>query len=318
MIVMVGVGGVTRLTNSGLSMVEWEPIAGIIPPLSENDWESEFDNYKSYPEYQKINYNMSIEDFKKIYFWEYTHRILGRIIGIYFLLPFLVLFFRKQLTKKQFYQNLVLILFVAMQGLFGWYMVRSGLVSDPYVSHFRLMIHFLAAMILIGYCYYLYLRVKRDQSIIVNISKMHLNMFSVLLLFQIVYGTFVAGLNAGFAYNTFPLMAGSAFPYHIFSNNSFIENLFLSPYPIQYIHRTLGTLLFLYSLYILFLQFKNREDVSFNSIELQFCSLVVIQFFLGVSTLVWSVPLITALLHQLNTCLIVIKCIELHFYSYNN
>ena len=318
MIVMVGVGGITRLTNSGLSMVEWEPVSGIIPPLSSDEWESEFNNYKSYPEYQKINYNISIEDFKKIYFWEYTHRIFGRIIGLYFSLPFLVLFFRRKLSTKQFSQNLILILFVAMQGIIGWYMVRSGLVSEPYVSHFRLMIHFLAAMILIGYCYYLYLGLKVTQSITVSISRRHLNIFSFLLFLQIVYGTFVAGLNAGFAYNTFPLMAGSVFPYHIFSSNSFVENLFFSPYPIQYIHRILGTLLLLYSLYIFFLEFKKGKNTSLKSVELQLCSLVIVQFFLGVTTLIWSVPLFTALLHQLNTCLIVIKCIELHFYSYNN
>ena len=202
-----------------------------------------------------------------------------------------------------------------MQGILGWYMVKSGLVNSPHISHFRLMLHFITALFLLSYCYFLYLRVRVEYVYTVNITLTRLRIFSIILLLQIIYGTFVAGLNAGYAYNTYPLMNGSLFPNELFMNNSLLENFLLAPYSIQYIHRTIGTLLLIFSLFIIYSEIKNNRINFLKSIELQLSSLIVFQFILGVSTLIFSVPIFIALLHQVNTCFIVIKCLELHYYS---
>ena len=314
-IVMVAIGGATRLTDSGLSMVDWKPISGVVPPLTESDWVNEFNHYKSFPEYQKINKGLSLLDFKKIFFWEYIHRVFGRIVGLIFVCPFLYLLIKKRINKKETLKHIILIFFVALQGLLGWYMVKSGLVDSPHISHFRLMMHFLMALLLLSYCYYLYLEKNPNNNIQVHISIFKLRIFSVFLLIQIIYGTFVAGLNAGYAYNTYPMMAGSFFPIELFSNNTLFQNLFLAPYSIQYIHRTIGTILLFLSLNVCYNEIKNNRTSFSQSLELQVCSLIAIQFILGVSTLLYAVPIPIAILHQINTCFIVIKCIELHFYS---
>ena len=312
---MVGIGGVTRLTNSGLSIVDWKPIFGIIPPLSDADWIEEFNHYKKYPEYKKINNKIDLSSFKKIYFWEYLHRILGRVIGLYFLLPFLYLILKKQIDKQKFFKIGGIILLVVAQGLLGWYMVKSGLTKSPHISHFRLMLHFLAAMLLLLYCYYLYLQSKSRNSYVVTMSRGSLYLTSALIFFQIIYGTFTAGLNAGYAYNTFPYMDGSIFPYNFFSGNTLFYNLFINPYAIQFIHRMLGSVLFCFSLYIIFIEFKNNRLTITNSLELQFGLLIFMQFFLGVFTLILSVPLALAVFHQVNTCFILLKCTDLYYYS---
>ena len=194
-------------------------------------------------------------------------------------------------------------------------MVKSGLAKSPHISHFRLMLHFLAAMLLLIYCYYLYLQSKESDSYVVTISRRNLYILSTLIFFQIIYGTFTAALNAGYAYNTFPYMDGSIFPYILFSGNTLFQNLLINPYTIQFIHRMLGIILFISSLYIIFIEFKNKRFNLTNSLELQLGFLILIRFLLGVSTLILSVPLILAILHQVNTCIILLKCTDLYYYS---
>tara|TARA_B100001750_G_C15307140_1_gene495289 strand:- start:330 stop:848 length:519 start_codon:yes stop_codon:yes gene_type:complete len=172
-------------------------------------------------------------------------------------------------------------------------------------------------MLLLVYSYYLYLQSKGRNNYVITISRRSLYIVSALIFFQIIYGTFTAGLNAGYAYNTFPYMDGDIFPYKLFSGNTLFHNLFVNPYTIQFIHRMLGSILFCFSLYILFIEFKNNRFTITNSLELQFGLLIFVQFLLGVFTLILSVPLTLAVLHQVNTCFILLKCTDLYYYSKN-
>lgn len=311
-IIMVGIGGMTRLTNSGLSMVDWEPISGVIPPLTDNAWQEEFEHYKQYPEFKLLNKNITLDGFKKIFFYEYLHRIFGRFIGLYFFLPFLYLFLSKKINYKESLRIFFLITLVGMQGLLGWYMVKSGLSGDPHVSHIRLMLHLLAAMILIMFTYIQYLRHNiHDRLNKPNISKKFSIAIILLVLLQISYGAFTAGLKAGYAYNSFPLMDGNIFPPNFFSNSSLIDNIFYSPYTIQFIHRSLGTILLGIACYLIFINLKANNKNLLESSEIQFSFMVLIQFVLGVFTLVLKVPVYFALAHQVCACFVVILCTKL-------
>tara|TARA_B100001540_G_scaffold68548_2_gene61716 strand:- start:529 stop:1545 length:1017 start_codon:yes stop_codon:yes gene_type:complete len=307
-IIMVGIGGMTRLTNSGLSMVDWEPIAGIVPPLTETDWEEEFNNYKQYPEYKLLNKNIDLAGFKKIFFWEYLHRIFGRFIGLYFSIPFIFLFLTKRIDYKESIQVFSLIILVALQGLLGWYMVKSGLSDNPNVSHIRLMIHLMAAMFLIIFTYIQYLRHSAYNLLgsKLNISKRFSILIILLVLFQIAYGAFTAGLKAGYAYNSFPLMDGKLLPPNFFADNSFVNNMFYAPYTIQFIHRLMGTVLLGIAFYLFILNLKVDNKELFKSPEIQFSMAVLIQFILGVLTLVLKIPIYVAVFHQMWACIVVI------------
>jgi len=304
---MVGIGGMTRLTNSGLSMVNWEPLAGVIPPITVNDWEEEFGHYKEYPEFKLFNQDMSLDEFKSIFFYEYLHRIFGRIIGLYFFLPFLYLSIKRKINYQESSKVLILLLLVGMQGLLGWYMVQSGLSENPNVSHIRLMLHLLAAMFLIVYTYFQYLRFsKKSNSEQFNISKGFSILIFILVLLQISYGALTAGLKAGYAYNTFPLMNGKVLPASFFSDSSFLDNMFYAPYTIQFFHRLLGIILFGISCYLIFLNLKRNNTTFFKSSEIQFSLLVLLQFLLGILTLILKVPLSIALAHQICACFVLI------------
>ena len=317
MIVMIAVGGITRLTNSGLSMVDWEPISGVLPPISELDWENEFNNYKKYPEYKEINMDITISGFKVIFFWEYFHRMLGRALGLFFILPLIYHFLNKSISKGQVRKVLTIILLIICQGLLGWYMVKSGLINNPYVDHIRLMLHFMMAMVLISYTYIQYLKsidTKNDSS---SFSFKSSILFFILVLIQIIFGTFTAGLKAGYIFNTYPLMNGSVFPLHILYNDSMglLGSIMNNLATVQYIHRTLGIILVLWSFYILITQYRNRLSASY---DFKLGILLIIQFILGVITLVTSVNIYYAILHQANTSLIVLSCIRVIYINKTN
>ena len=318
LIIMVGIGGITRLTNSGLSMVHWEPLSGIIPPMSDTDWQEEFSHYKEYPEFKLLNKNISLDGFKEIFFYEYLHRIFGRFIGLYFLIPFLYLSLIKKINHQESSRILILIALVGMQGLLGWYMVQSGLSNNPHVSHIRLMLHLLAAMILIIYTYFQYLRYSKDKNFEKsNISKGFSKFIFILVILQISYGAFTAGLNAGYAYNTFPLMNGHIFPIEFFSKSSLIENIFYEPYTIQFFHRLMGMMLFGISCYLISINVKSKHTNIFRYTEVQFSLMVLLQFFLGVFTLVLKVPISIALAHQICACFVLILSVKM-LYNISN
>jgi cytochrome c oxidase assembly protein subunit 15 len=310
-IAMIIIGGYTRLTDSGLSIVEWRPVTGVLPPLSNFEWTLEFAKYQKSPEYQKINIGFSLNEFKQIYYVEYFHRLIGRIFALVFILPFAYFLHKKYLTKEQIRTQFIAALLILSQGFMGWYMVKSGLVSNPHVSHFRLASHLIIACILLNILAWEYLSIeplyiknahsKYPNFAIRTLISTEKHSFFVLfnIYIQIFSGALVAGLHAGLVYNSFPLMDGKFIPNEI-SDSSSIFDIFTSPGSIQFIHRIIAyfllvnVLFFCYRLVILF----KEEKILIHAVYL-LLSLMFLQFALGVSTLLLVVPLSFALLHQL-------------------
>lgn len=294
---MVVIGGITRLTNSGLSIVEWKLIGGMIPPLNESQWLEKFELYKQFPEYKLEHSHFVLSDFKSIFFWEYLHRMLGRFIGIVFLIPCIFFLitkkFRKGFTKKV----VVLFLLGGVQGFVGWFMVKSGLVDRPSVSHFRLAIHLMMALILYSITFWFALDLLSLKK---KVNKSLLYMFIIflaLLLLQIFYGALVAGLKAGLVYNTFPMMGDSFVPKQILTSfkATGISSFFVDAVNVQFVHRYLGKVLCVFGLFIFIKSILNKQ---LSKSIVCFLLLLFIQFLLGVITLVYNVPLSFAVLHQ--------------------
>ena len=240
------IGGITRLTGSGLSMTDWKPIMGSIPPLSETQWEDAFEQYKQFPEYQEINSGMSLAEFQVIFFWEYLHRMLGRLLGLVFLVPFVWLLVRRKFNREQLLRSVLLLTLGVGQGLMGWFMVQSGLIDVPEVSHYRLAAHLLLAFIIFGFCIWFALDLKSRKRKVPEGSKelkTWLNLFLVILMLQVVWGAFTAGLHAGHIYNSFPKMYQFWFPPEMLLVDPVILNFFQNMTAVQWTHRLLGTIL---------------------------------------------------------------------------
>lgn len=294
---MVVVGGITRLTGSGLSMVEWKPITGIIPPLSEQAWQEEFDKYKQFPEYRMLNYNIKLHQFKRIFFWEYLHRLLGRLTGVAFLVPFIVFYTKGWLSNRLLKSLAGVFIIGACQGIMGWYMVKSGLSNVPHVSHFRLAAHHGMALLLIGYLYWLTLSVQQpagDGSKFSRGYRLVTLMVFLLLCLQITFGALVAGLKAGYSYTNFPLMGNSFLPPDMHLQ---ITPILYNGVVIQFIHRWLG---FLVALGVLILFFSLPDAITQKAKCLTRWLLLVVclQVALGTGTLMLKVPLIMGVIHQ--------------------
>ena len=301
---MVILGGVTRLTGSGLSMVNWHPIHGVIPPLTQQQWKTEFGHYQDSPEYQKINRDMDVDAFKSIFWFEYSHRILGRLIGLVFLIPFLYFWFRKQI-KPGLTPKLITMFFLGgLQGLLGWYMVKSGLVNNPHVSQYRLTAHLMSAIIIYAFILWtiLDLAEQRAYQKITNSGISRWRLASLILtgflLLTIVSGGFVAGLKAGLIFNTFPLMGGQWIPEGINALSPWYQNLFENKVTVQFDHRVLaiGTGLILIVWYL-----SGRSKFDEISISRSFKligMMIIIQLVLGISTLLLQVPVWLGALHQ--------------------
>ena len=299
---MVVVGGITRLSGSGLSMVDWKPITGAIPPMGEDDWQQRFLDYKESPQFQNVNHDFVLADFKSIFWWEYIHRLLGRLIGIVFLVPFIFFLAKKWLSQDLIKKCCVMFILGAFQGVLGWYMVKSGLVDNPEVSHYRLAAHLLTATILFGYILWVFLDVwlgNAETSFkfkgIVQISRILL----LLLLVQITYGAFVAGLNAGLVYNTFPKMGEYWIAEGVTSMNPFWVNFAESLAGVQFVHRYLAYLVVLF-VFVLFWRLKSYsmkidQKVTITSLLV----IVLFQFLLGVLTLLNAAPMSLSIFHQM-------------------
>lgn len=313
---MVVLGGITRLTNSGLSMVEWKLIMGTVPPLTEAEWQSTFEKYQQFPEYQKSNFDYSLDDFKSIFWWEYSHRLLGRIIGIVFLLPFLFFWIRGYFTRRQVWQLGILFVLGGLQGFLGWYMVKSGLVDNPEVSHYRLAVHLAAAFILFSYIVWLIMNLISPLKSTVRIRTYYKALWLIyfLAMAQIVFGAFVAGLNGGLFYPTFPTMNGEWMPavIHINYNNYGILSLVNNVTSIQFIHRWLGILLLAVTVAIFY--FYGPSIMNKNKRYLKYLLIVIfIQALLGVSALLYSVPFSIAVLHQFTALILIgVLVINIH------
>ncbi len=304
---MVFIGGVTRLTDSGLSMVDWRPLMGAIPPVNESQWEQVFDQYKQFPEYQKVNFQMSLSEFKKIFFWEYFHRLIGRMVGIVFFFPFLYFVIRKKISRKLAWKTSIAFILGGMQGLLGWYMVKSGLVSRPDVSHFRLAAHLSLAFVIIAYIYWLILSLQYPLREKFSELKHHkpLVIFYFLLWVQIIYGAFVAGLDAGLTHNTFPKMGRHWIPNDMDLLSPLWSNLVENPVTLQFIHRWLGASVLLLGLYIVFKNYASKEKLLRHTVY-AFGLTLLVQFSLGALTIVHYVPLSLASLHQVCACILLL------------
>jgi len=301
---MVILGGVTRLTGSGLSMVEWAPIMGTLPPLNQTEWLEIFALYKNSPEFKLINFNMDLEGFKSIFWFEYSHRVLGRFIGMLFFFP-MVFFFMKGWVSPSLKPKLIAMFILGgLQGLMGWYMVKSGLVNDPHVSQYRLTAHLSLALIVYAYIFWialsLYLQNDEDLNRKSNFSvlKPRVLYLSLFVFITALSGGFVAGLKAGHAYNTFPLMNGQLIPDGLFSLDPAWTNFFENVTTVQFDHRLLATALFIsiIAFYIVTIR-KNPPTRIRQGLHLML-AMLFIQVTLGISTLLLHVPVALAASHQ--------------------
>ena len=298
---MIVLGGVTRLTESGLSIVEWRPISGVLPPMSEAAWRQAFVDYQQFPEYQAINNGMDLAAFKRIYWFEYAHRMLGRLIGLVFLIPFIGFIFARVLPRSLIVKLWMAFLLGALQGGMGWYMVQSGLVSDPHVSQYRLTAHLLLATVIYGILLWLAIDLvsaKTARIVGARPGWMTARWIAIVLLCMVASGGFVAGTHAGFVYNTFPTMNGEWWPAEILSLTPIWRNFFENVVTIQFVHRTLA-LLVAVSIVGFWLQILRRDDGRRMRVAAHILAgALLVQLSLGVATLLLRVPVWLGALHQ--------------------
>lgn len=299
--VILIIGGITRLTGSGLSITDWKPIMGIVPPVTESQWEAVFDQYKQFPEYQQVNRGMTLSEFKFIYFWEYLHRMAGRLLGIVFIVPFAWFLIKKKIDKKNIRRAFFLLLLGFGQAFLGWYMVMSGLVDVPRVSPYRLAAHLSLAFIIFGFCVWFALDLKeKHMKPVRSFPEMYVwgILFFVILSAQIVWGALVAGHHAGHIYNTFPTMFGYWFPPELWLMEPILLNLIDNMVTVQWIHRVAGTLLILIGLGIWVRSYMLKTSFNVKKWALALLALLLTQYAIGVFTLVYHVPVWLGVLHQ--------------------
>ena len=301
-ILIILVGGLTRLTDSGLSITTWELFIGFLPPLTNDKWIDYFNLYKAIPEYYEQNSNMTLNEFKVIFWWEWSHRQLGRLIGLSVLLPLTYFTIKNGLWILKRY--VIIFLLVCLQGFFGWYMVSSGLVNRVDVSHYRLSIHLVTAFIILSVVFWNFLKLTNLEINKISIRLYSIKFFLFLLFIQLVIGAFVSGMDAGNVYNTWPLMGSSYFP----DDSKFIEFLnitfFDNPSIVQFIHRNLAYLIVIVYIYLLFFVFKDSNKIFRKPILIIGIGLFL-QVVLGVLTILSGVKIIYASLHQINSILII-------------
>ena len=301
---MVVVGGVTRLTGSGLSIVEWQPIIGAIPPLTDAEWQQTFEKYQQTPQYKLVNHAMSVAEFKGIFWWEYIHRLLGRLIGVVFLAPLLWFMARRQIPPGYAWKLFGIFVLGGLQGAMGWYMVKSGLVDDVRVSQFRLTAHLALALAIFAAMFWVGLTlVDPARARISGPARRSARTWSLgvlaLVCLTIVSGGFVAGIRAGFAYNTFPLMQGSFVPPEIFMIEPLWRNFFWNMATVQFDHRLLAWLLaFTVALFWWKLRATGGLPARARGGGHLLLALVAVQIALGIATLVFVVPIPLAAAHQ--------------------
>ncbi|MGB0575012.1 MAG: COX15/CtaA family protein [Alphaproteobacteria bacterium] len=312
---MILLGGATRLTESGLSIVNWRPVTGILPPLNDAEWEALFTAYKKSPEFAKVNFWMTVGDFKSIYWLEYLHRLWGRLIGIVFLLPYLWFVMRRMIPTALIWQLGGLFLLGGAQGFLGWYMVKSGLVNEPAVSQYRLAAHLGLAFAIFGllFWYAVACFTSRPE----RCGTAWIRTGSILILWAaaitILWGAFVAGLDAGLAYNTFPLMGGRLVPEGILINTPWWLNFFENTAAVQFTHRVLaiGTV----SLILIYWATARNSvmDISVKKAVTILTVLALCQLALGIATLLTQVALPLGILHQLGALAVITSAIWLRF-----
>ena len=305
------VGGLTRLTDSGLSITQWELIKGFIPPLSKSEWDNYFSLYKQIPEYKLQNFDMTINEFKIIFWWEWAHRFLGRIIGLFFFIPLIYFSYKKGIrqTKSLF----LIFLLICFQGFLGWFMVASGLVDRVDVSHFRLSLHLTTAFIILSLILWNILKYKKYNFTDNQIIKYNLpSIFLFTIFLQIIFGAFVSGMDAGKIYNTWPLMGNNYFPNDNIFLNLFNIKVFSDPSLVQFIHRNLAYLILIIFLLILYFVIKDKL-FKFYKIMKSLGIILFIQIFLGIITILSGAQIILASMHQISSIILISFSIYLLF-----
>ena len=314
--IMIIVGGLTRLTNSGLSITEWELFSGILPPLDNKSWNNYFSLYKEIPQYQLLNNNMSLQEFKVIFYWEYFHRILGRLIGIFFLIPLLYFHFIAKIDKSYLPTSYIILFLIIFQGIIGWYMVKSGLVNNVTVSHYRLSLHLTIAFLIISIIFWEILKIKKKsfRRFFKNKIDNYPFYFLFIIIFcQIILGAFVSGLDAGKVYQTWPLMNYSYFPDDVTIKN-FKDLLdFNDRGLIQFYHRNTAYLITLY-IFIIGYYVLKKNDYNLKKPLFYLVTVFFLQIFLGILTLISGLNIYLASAHQICSLLLMLSAINLYFY----
>lgn len=328
-VVQIILGGITRLTDSGLSITEWKPLLGTIPPTNEQQWNEAFTQYKQISQYKDLHFYFTLDDFKSIYFWEWLHRLWGRFIGVVFIIPFVIFLIQKRLRKDMIKPMIILFLLGGLQGLIGWIMVKSGLNNETlYVSHIRLAIHLIAALGLLIYTFWLalQLQVTPAQKVYNPARKSFLGIIIILLVVQLIYGAFMAGLKAATSAPTWPDINGQYLPDNMNSyagkSYSFFSSLVNNPITIHFIHRNLGYLIFFFILLWTFKPSVEKGSSLFRSIKWLPFILVCLQLILGIATLLvsskkipqqWGIFEWYALMHQLVAMCLLVSLIMIYY-----
>ena len=295
---IVAVGGLTRLTDSGLSITEWELFKGILPPLTNAKWLFYFDEYKKIPEYVEINYNMTLSEFKVIYYWEYGHRILARLIGLFSIIPMIYLFFKFKKERKNIFKYSVIFILICVQGFVGWFMVSSGLIENTDVSHYRLALHLSLALTILSIIFWFIMETIKISPFKKKFNNSFLNFFFILIILQIVLGAFLAGMDGGLIYNSWPDMNGNFLPNDINNIDLFLYSSLDNPSVVQFYHRFTAYLLFISLLFLNYYTYRTKID--FKPVLILNIAIFV-QIVLGIVTLITGVKITYASLHQLGS-----------------
>ena len=312
---MIFVGGLTRLTDSGLSITRWDLISGILPPLSLNDWEKSFSLYKQIPEYKLINLSMTLEQFKTIYWWEYIHRLLGRFVGLFYLIPLLYFTFKKVIKKNSLISLYLILFLIFIQGFIGWYMVKSGLTERTDVSHYRLSLHLTLAFVIFILLLWNYFKYKNQKTLIRNkkLPSYLLIFFTFCILVQISIGAFVSGLDAGQIYQSWPLMNHGYFPDDSSPKDLFSMKAFDTPSIVQFVHRNVAYFIILLFSFIAIIIFRNKDFIYLRSAVLLVFIFLFLQTLLGILTVLSGAQIIIASMHQICSIFLITTSLILVF-----
>ncbi len=308
---MIFWGGFTRLTDAGLSIVEWKPVSGVVPPLNTVEWQDEFSKYQQSVEYKQKNTNITLSEFKFIFWIEFIHRFAGRVVGLLYLIPLLYFLVTKQIASKSLPVYLGILLLFAVQGFMGWYMVKSGLILQPYVSHFRLAGHLIIAIIIYNLLFYQLMKnsfdiLLNEQTISLNLAKLCCLVTISIVYIQIFLGGLVAGLDAGQVYNSFPLMGNNFIPEELAFKLLTIDSL-SDPVIVQFFHR-MGAYMLCVSAGFLVVSLIKTKHPKLNKVAYYIVGVLLLQMLAGIVTILYSVPVLIALLHQI-CAIILLSCI---------
>ena len=315
LIILIWVGGFTRLTGSGLSITEWEVFSGILPPLSQDRWQEYFSLYKQIPEYKKINYGMSLDDFKFIFWWEYIHRVLARLLVMIYFFPLIYFIIKKKISSNEIKYHLFVFLLFLSQGFMGWYMVKSGLISETDVSHFRLAAHLSLAIIIYSLIFWSLLNTGGQFSFRLSKNTFLMFLLIVFLIIQIIWGAFTSGLNAGLLYQTWPLMNGQFIADDVSLFNILSSETINNPSYVQVVHRLFAYFIVFYIMVIYFFHFK-KENI-FKPFGFIFFAIIT-QIILGIVTLISGLNIYVASSHQMGSIFLISCAIYGLFYVKNN